>query len=191
MKWKNQNSMQTTNIKGQKYVMVGERINYLNSDNFPYHYSITSTKEYISEEKMWVVEVTLTIHRVHEVDSVYTGLASEVVGSSFINKTSALENAQTSAWGRAIAVAGIGYVGDDLASAEEMANTEREEETVEVMSNEILKFMLDYIAKGKGDKVKNRLPNYQISKAQMTKLEKAFKAHEVKEIKTTNNEKND
>ena len=49
------------------------------------------------------------------------GHASEKEGSSFINQTSALENAETSAVGRALGMAGFGIDGG-LASAEEMQN---------------------------------------------------------------------
>ena len=50
-----------------------------------------------------------------------SGHASEKIGSSFINSTSALENAETSAVGRALGMAGFGIDGG-LASAEEMQN---------------------------------------------------------------------
>jgi len=49
-----------------------------------------------------------------------TGLAEEVRGSTNINKTSALENAETSAVGRALAFFGLG--GTEIASADEVAN---------------------------------------------------------------------
>ena len=39
---------------------------------------------------------------------VANGLAYELAGSSFINKTSYIENCETSAWGRALANFGIG-----------------------------------------------------------------------------------
>ena len=50
----------------------------------------------------------------------YTGMASEEFGSSFINKTSALENAETSALGRALAA--FGLHGTEFASADELIN---------------------------------------------------------------------
>ena len=51
---------------------------------------------------------------------VATGLAEEERGSSNINTTSALENAETSAVGRALAF--CGYAGSEIASADEVAN---------------------------------------------------------------------
>ncbi|MAK38117.1 MAG: hypothetical protein CMC15_18295, partial [Flavobacteriaceae bacterium] len=49
-----------------------------------------------------------------------TGFAEEKRGSSMINKTSALENAETSAIGRALS--GLGFGGTEFASANEVEN---------------------------------------------------------------------
>ena len=54
-----------------------------------------------------------------------TGLAFEMDGQGMANKTSALENCETSALGRALA--NLGYSGDKRATREEMAKVEREE----------------------------------------------------------------
>jgi len=53
-----------------------------------------------------------------------TGLAFEIDGTGMANKTSALENAETSAIGRALANAG--YSGNKRASREEMAKVARD-----------------------------------------------------------------
>ena len=50
-----------------------------------------------------------------------TGLAREVEGASYINKTSFVENCETSAVGRALGFLGIGS-DENMASAEELAN---------------------------------------------------------------------
>lgn len=58
-------------------------------------------------------------------DSVWTtGLAEEVRGEGFVNKTSAVENCETSAVGRALANAN--YAGSKRASREEMEKVERQ-----------------------------------------------------------------
>lgn len=50
-----------------------------------------------------------------------TGLAQEKEGSTYINKTSYIENCETSAVGRALGMLGIGS-DEQMASAEEVAN---------------------------------------------------------------------
>jgi deoxycytidylate deaminase len=54
-----------------------------------------------------------------------TGLAEEVRGSTNINKTSSLENCETSAVGRALAFFGLG--GTFIASADEVADAEKQQ----------------------------------------------------------------
>jgi hypothetical protein len=56
-----------------------------------------------------------------------TGYAFEIDGQAGANKTSALENCETSAIGRALA--NIGYSGDKRASREEMAKTQRPQDS--------------------------------------------------------------
>lgn len=59
-----------------------------------------------------------------------TGLAQEKDGSSFINKTSYIENCETSAVGRALAMLGIGSE-CSMASAEEVANAQIQQKQAE------------------------------------------------------------
>lgn len=56
-----------------------------------------------------------------------TGTAYEKEGSSFINKTSYIENCETSAVGRALAMCGIG-IDTSIASYEEVANAQANQE---------------------------------------------------------------
>jgi hypothetical protein len=114
--------MNTIKIKGKDYVTVSERLKHL-AEN--YKYSINTDYQYFPERKMWVVKATLTIYKEQSefVDNVhvYTGLAQEIESNNYkeVNHTSALENAETSAVGRACAMAGIGIDGG-IASAEEV-----------------------------------------------------------------------
>lgn len=66
----------------------------------------------------WIVKASVFRDSGYEVPD-GTGYAFEVDGSGMANKTSALENGETSAIGRALA--NIGYSGDKRASREEMA----------------------------------------------------------------------
>ena len=62
---------------------------------------------------------------------VSTGLAEEVRGSTNINKTSALENAETSAVGRCLAFFGLG--GSYIASADEVADAQKQQAELEAV----------------------------------------------------------
>lgn len=109
--------MNTVNIKGKPYVTVNERIKYIAS-NFPYH--INSDFTYYPERRMWVVKATLRLFR-EGIEFTYTGLAQEIESDNYkeVNYSSALENAETSAIGRACAMAGIG-IDASIASADEV-----------------------------------------------------------------------
>ena len=106
--------LKTVDIKGKSYVMVNERIAYFR-ETYP--------------EGSIITELLSSIDGVHTFKAMAisngnvlaTGHASEKDGSSFINKTSALENAETSAVGRALGILGIG-IDNSIASAEEVSN---------------------------------------------------------------------
>jgi hypothetical protein len=109
--------MNTIKIKGKDYVTVSERLKHL-AEN--YQYAINTDYKYFEERKMWVVKASLLIHKNGCVFE-YTGLAQEIESNNYkeVNHTSALENAETSAVGRACAMAGIGIDGG-IASADEV-----------------------------------------------------------------------
>ena len=102
-------------IKGKAYVQVKDRILFLSSEQ-EQDYSISTEYEYFNERKMWVVKATLNLR-----GNIYTGLAQEVESDDYkqVNHSSALENCETSAVGRACAMAGIGVL-DSIASVDEM-----------------------------------------------------------------------
>jgi len=107
--------MKTVNIKGKEYVEVKERIKFL-AENINNEYQIETGYDYYPDRKMWVVRAKLTLN-----GQVYTGLAQEIESDNYkeVNYSSALENCETSAVGRACAFAGIGIV-DGIASVDEI-----------------------------------------------------------------------
>jgi hypothetical protein len=109
--------MNTVNIKGKPYVTVNERLKHI-ANNF--QYSIKTDFTYYPERKMWVVKASLSLFR-DGLECTYTGLAQEIESENYkeVNFSSALENAETSAVGRACAMAGIGIDGG-IASADEV-----------------------------------------------------------------------
>ena len=101
-------------IKGKKYVLVSDRIIFFN-ETYP-EGSIQT--ELLSDPSSDVIVVKATV--TPEIGRVFNGLAQETKGEGMVNKTSALENAETSAVGRALAMMGIGVI-DSIASVDEMA----------------------------------------------------------------------
>lgn len=110
-------------FKGSDYVQVKDRVLYL-AENYDGRYEINQYYEFFPDNKMWVVRTTLTIRdEKHENCCSYVWLAQEIEWSSFINKTSSLENASTSSLGRAIACLGV-WVLSSFASADEIEKAE-------------------------------------------------------------------
>lgn len=101
-------------IHGKEYRTVAERVNLFHEENKDVVKSI-KTKILLNNDKVVAMRTTIKIG-----DCVYHGHAQEVYGSTQVNETSALENCETSAIGRALASAGFG--GTEFASADEVAN---------------------------------------------------------------------
>ncbi len=121
-------------IKGKEYITVAERINMLHDD----HERVDILTEILSnDETIVLVKATIKID-----DRIYTGHAHEIVGSNEVNQTSAIENAETSAVGRALAFAGIG-VNSSVASADEMSKTENKKGKATENQIHKLKSLLD------------------------------------------------
>lgn len=105
-------------FKGKKYVLVADRINYFN-EIYPKG-SIKTELLSTADADMVVVKATV----VPQEGQVFTGMSQAKYSDtqSFVNKTSALENAETSAVGRALAFMGIGVI-DSIASVDEINKT--------------------------------------------------------------------
>ena len=99
-------------INGKDYVTVAERLEKLHSE----HQDVMIETEILRfDEEIVLVKAVLTIQ-----DKKFIGHAQEISGASQVNSTSALENAETSAVGRALAFAGLAVNGS-IASADEIA----------------------------------------------------------------------
>ena len=108
-------------IHNKEYHTVAERIHLLNGFLQKQEKEYSLNTELISwENGVVIMKATLTIINGESV-STYTGHAYEKEDSSQINKTSALENCETSAIGRALSAAGYGG-GNEYASANEVEN---------------------------------------------------------------------
>ena len=106
--------MKTINIKGKEYVEVNERIKHLREN-----YKNSSILTYLISDEGG--KCTFKAEVLVDGECVATGHAYEVEGSTFINKTSYIENCETSAVGRALGNFGIG-IDTSVASADEVVN---------------------------------------------------------------------
>lgn len=100
-------------LHGKEYKTVGLRLTEFRRD-YPDH-RLTS-EIYLMDAEYVVIKASIWKDGV----VVATGHACEFKQSSQINRTSYVENCETSAWGRALANFGLG--GMEIASAEEIAN---------------------------------------------------------------------
>ena len=116
------NKLKTVNIKGKEYVEVNERLKHFRS-NYK-GWCLTSDVVDLTEDRC-VIKATIFDDNGN---IRATGHAYEKEGSSFINKTSFVENCETSAWGRALGNLGIG-LDTSVASYEEVANAVKQQAT--------------------------------------------------------------
>lgn len=120
--------MKTVDIKGKPYIEVNERVKYFR-ENYK-DWSLIS--ELISNENGVCVFKASVIDESGVIRA--TGYAYEKENSTFINKTSYIENCETSAWGRALGNLGIG-IDTSIASYDEIANAQ-ENQNEQVQSNQ-------------------------------------------------------
>ena len=105
--------MKSIMIKNKPYIMVNERLIEFRKEKPDW--SLESEIVMLDNESVTIKAIIKDEQgRVRA-----TGLANEERASSMINKTSYIENAETSAWGRALGNLGYG-IENSIASAEEV-----------------------------------------------------------------------
>ena len=138
--------LKSINIKGKQYVEVNERLRY-----FRENYKDWSLESEVIQKTENAITIKASIKddqgRVRA-----NGIAEEIKGSTFINKTSYVENCETSAWGRALANLGIG-IDVSVASFDEVANAinqqKRKQKKKKTISAERFEEALLAISEGK------------------------------------------
>lgn len=117
-------------IHGKKYWTVKERIVMLHDDwegasVTTKLISVSQVMDTATSEKCneYIVKAVVTPDTSHP-DVIFTGLAAERDNDGPINKTSSLENAETSAIGRALGFMGYG-IEDSIASYEEVVGAQK------------------------------------------------------------------
>lgn len=120
----NQAKPGVVDIHGKQYLTVAYRVNEFRNQHED-KYSLTTE---IIQNDDGIVIMKATIKDATRV--IATGYAEEVRGSTNINKTSALENCETSAMGRALAA--FGYAGTEYASADEVQHAIKQQGGLEM-----------------------------------------------------------
>ena len=146
----------TINIKGKEYVQVNERISYFHSQKKYDKWGIETIKikdEICQHKKDRLVQFRAVIFDESKMIRA-TGHAEEYQSSSYINKTSFIENCETSAIGRALGLLGIG-IDTSIASAEEVTNaiTNQDQDSTPWLKETELKALLEKGTKAQAEKV--------------------------------------
>ncbi|MCG3696044.1 hypothetical protein L5F39_00345 [Aliarcobacter butzleri] len=121
-------TMPTIDIDGKSYTTVANRINIFRK--YFSDYSIVTN--ILNDDEIKVVVQTKITTPSGVV--IATGLAEEFRGKNIINTTSALENAETSSIGRALACLSLG--GSEYASANEVENAISQQEQIKQNNNQ-------------------------------------------------------
>lgn len=103
-------------FKGKKYVLVSDRVLFFN-ETYPLG-SIETSLISLPSDEMVVMKATVTPDTKNPVQK-FTGYSQAKWGDGYINKSSAIENAETSAVGRALGMMGIGVI-ESIASVDEI-----------------------------------------------------------------------
>ena len=111
-------TIKTTDIKGKEYAEVPQRIKAF---RMLYPQGSIMTQMLSNEDGVCIMKARVSIIEDGQEIILGEGTAYEKEGSSFINKTSYIENCETSAVGRALGMAGFG-IDTSVASAEEVQN---------------------------------------------------------------------
>ena len=151
-------TIRTTDIKGKEYAEVNQRIKAF---RMVYPFGTIET-EMISNEN------GVCIFKANVYDGIdrllATGTAYEKENSTFINKTSYIENCETSAVGRALGMAGFG-IDTSVASAEEVQNAIANQEQDKKTTKKETKEKVVMIQESQLNKLRELLSEEQIKKA--------------------------
>lgn len=116
--------MHSLNLRGNDYTQVQQRL-----EAFRKHAGTAYTLEseiLLNDGKTILIKASIADK---EGRVIATGLAEELRNSSNVNKTSAIENCETSAWGRALA--NLGLHGGKMASVEEITIAKNKDKQID------------------------------------------------------------
>ena len=117
-------SIKTTDIKGKQYAGVAGRINAFRR---LYPQGFITTEIIRLEDGLVVMKATCGYYEDGKAIVIGTGTAYEKEGTSNINRTSYIENCESSSVGRALGMCGLG-ISTEVASAEEVSGAINQQE---------------------------------------------------------------
>ena len=163
--------MKTIDVKGKPYVEVNERLKH-----FRENYKDWALESEIVSLENGVCVIKATVKNPEGIIKA-TGYAYEKEGSTFINKTSFIENCETSAWGRALGNLGIG-IDTSIASAEEVQNAVLNQEKPKLTKDDLEIYKTLY----RIDDIEAAKSFYELNKENVSDRER-FHAEVVKQVK--------
>ena len=155
--------MKSVNIKGKQYITVNERLKHFKTDPSFDGWKISENVVNLNEKEGVFCVTILDADGVEQCNA----HAQEYRDSSYINKTSFVENGFTSALGRALGYLGIG-IDVSIASADEV-QTAIHNQKEWLKENQLVATL-----KGTKDQAKKVLENFKIKKEYREKINKQF-----------------
>lgn len=156
--------MKSISIKGKDYIPVNERVKEFRA-KYP---DLRVLSEIVSlDENSVVMKATVVDMEGH---ALANGYAQEDRNASNINKTSYVENCETSAVGRALGMFGIG-IDASMASADEVANAIERQEALKQKVDKNAISALKLLANEKGSDLDMILSYYEVAKVEDMTLE--------------------
>lgn len=152
-------TIKTTDIKGKNYAEVNQRIKAFRMvfpDGFIHNEMVSNENGvcvFRSEVGYFTEDGSKRV--------LGTGMAYEKESASFINKTSYIENCETSACGRALGMAGFG-IDVSVASAEEVQNAINNQE--QKQESKATPKQIEFLTKAYGDNLPKLLAKYKLNK---------------------------
>lgn len=159
--------MKSVNIKGKEYITVNERLIFFRSQ--PQYKGWRISEEVVSlDDKEGLFKVTIINPDGFEMAVAH---AQEYRDSSYINKTSFVENGFTSALGRALGYLGIG-IDTAIASADEVqtaVNNQPKDDRSWLNETQLIATL-----KGTKEQAEKVVANYKMKKEYRTKINNQF-----------------
>ena len=161
--------MKSVNIKGKEYITVNERLIFFRSQ--PQYKGWRISEEVVSlDDKEGLFKVTIINPDGFEMAVAH---AQEYRDSSYINKTSFVENGFTSALGRALGYLGIG-IDTAIASADEVQTAVNNQTEKKDEREWLQKWQLDAVLKSTKNEALRIINNYRMKKEYRTKINNQF-----------------